>query len=103
MNIIISSLDECRLTFPNGDSSSPIDLDSIRLWVEKSLDQESTNIRLAGESNENSYTLTKILDTKLEKNNYYGYRLESERSIPEGIYMVFVGSMGATEVINFKG
>ena len=37
MNIIISSLD-AKIVFPNGDPSTEIDIDSIKVWIDKELD-----------------------------------------------------------------
>jgi hypothetical protein len=87
MNIVISSLDEIKIT---GTSS---DLDSAKLFIAKSIDDKTSllsNILLEGNG---FYPLIAVPSTALAKNDFEGYRLTSRINIPNGTYTFRIGAL----------
>ena len=85
MNIVISSLGINK----TGVSS---DLDSAKLFIEKSINNQKELIAEILLSNESSsYPLFAEQSSALEKNEFFGYRLVSRVSVPSGTYSLKIG------------
>ena len=89
MNIIISSLSDIKKT------GNCTDLDSAKLFISKDIQGEDLNILLSTIKliGSGSYYLNAVLNTSLEKNDYFGYRLYSKVPVNNGNYTFEIGSL----------
>lgn len=87
MNIIISSLSEIKKT------GTGADLDSAKLFIAKSIENSASllmNIQLIGNG---IYPLIATQKDSLEKNDFYGYQLNSRVFVPNGEYIFKIGNL----------
>lgn len=91
MNIVILSLNDIRLV----GAQESNDLDAIRAFISKDI---TTDVKLVliGETANDVYPLVKVKYPGFEKQAFYGYKVSSRFTIPEGVYSVAILGQGMT-------
>lgn len=95
MNIIVSSLNSTDVRLTNYDSNMVYDINTVKIFIAKNLGATPLSLNLFRQKDEDAalivnplYSLSIIQNTTFDKNNYYGYVLTTDTSIPSASYQV---------------